>query len=239
MTLKGMLFGTTATLLREGEGVAGGGAAAVAPAAEVVPAAPAADEIKTALSDAFVEPAKSEADGDKPEAEGEGEESGKDETTADTPFEVAVPEGMETYSDAFKGYQGAVNDFLKDNPKASARDALKWAAEYQAGQTTAAGKALMDQFKGQISTWEAEAKADPEIGGAQFDATVGQAVAGIKAVGSPKLIEALNQSGLGSHPEVIRTFAKIGKLVGESPVLSGEGAKGEVAFANSLYGKKG
>ena len=158
---------------------------------------------------------------------------------ADTPFELPVPEGMESYKEAYTGYTGAVTDFLKANPAASAKDALLWAANYQAEQTKVAGKAMMDAFNGQITTWETEARADTEIGGAKYDASVGLAVAGLKAYGSPKLVEALNTSGLGSHPEMIKAWAKIGKAVSESPVLSGEGAKGETSFAASLYGKKG
>ena len=182
----------------------------------------------TALGDAFAADAVVEAPAEALEAE-----------VADTPFELPVPEGMESYKEAYTGYTGAVTDFLKANPAASAKDALLWAANYQAEQTKVAGKAMMDAFNGQITTWETEARADTEIGGAKYDASVGLAVAGLKAYGSPKLVEALNTSGLGSHPEMIKAWAKIGKAVGESPVLSGEGAKGETSFAASLYGKKG
>ena len=202
-----------------------------APAA-VVADAPAvvADEADTptALGAAFAADAVVEDPAEALEAE-----------VADTPFELPVPEGMESYNEAYTGYTGAVTEFLKANPAASAKDALLWAANYQAEQTKVAGKAMMDAFNGQITTWETEARADTEIGGAKYDASVGLAVAGLKAYGSPKLVEALNTSGLGSHPEMIKAWAKIGKAVGESPVLSGEGAKGETSFAASLYGKKG
>ena len=206
-----------------------------APAAVVAdaPAVVADDaDTPTALGAAFAADAPAnavvEAPAEAPEAD-----------VADTPFELPVPEGMESYKEAYTGYTGAVTDFLKANPAASAKDALLWAANYQAEQTKVAGKAMMDAFNGQITTWETEARADTEIGGAQYDASVGLAVAGLKAYGSPKLVEALNTSGLGSHPEMIKAWAKIGKAVSESPVLSGEGAKGETSFAASLYGKKG
>ena len=203
----------------------GAPAAVVADATAVV-----ADEADTptALGAAFAADAVVEDTDEALEAE-----------VADTPFELPVPEGMESYKEAYTGYTGAVTDFLKANPAASAKDALLWAANYQAEQTKVAGKAMMDAFNGQITTWETEARADTEIGGAQYNASVGLAVAGLKAYGSPKLVEALNTSGLGSHPEMIKAWAKIGKAVSESPVLSGEGAKGETSFAASLYGKKG
>lgn len=208
-----------------------------APAAVVAdaPAVVADDaDTPTALGAAFAADAPV-AESDAPAAEAEAPEA----EVADTPFELPVPEGMESYKEAYTGYTGAVTDFLKANPAASAKDALLWAANYQAEQTKVAGKAMMDAFNGQITTWETEARADTEIGGAKYDASVGLAVAGLKAYGSPKLVEALNTSGLGSHPEMIKAWAKIGKAVGESPVLSGEGAKGETSFAASLYGKKG
>ena len=222
----------------EAEGVAGG---AAAPAPE--PAAPEAP--KTTLSDAFAgDPAKTaqaaEESKDAKADEGKGGDGG-DKTAAEAeaaaPFEVSVPEGMESHKDAFTGYTGAVNDFLKANPAATARDALAWAATYQADQVREAGNAMQAQFEATVKGWEAEAKKDAEIGGAAFDATVQSALAGLRAFGSPGLTKALNDSGLGSHPEVIRAFAKVGKLAQESPIIAGEGGKGNVSFAQSLYGK--
>lgn len=166
----------------------------------------------------------------------EGDAAAKDDTEA-APFEVSAPEGMEQYADAFAGYNTAATTFLSKNPNATAADALKWAAEYQSGQVGAQTEMLQGQFRDMVQGWEAEARADKEIGGANFEASVETAKAGLDAVGTPELKEYLEQSGAGSNPHVIRAFVKIGKIVKEAPVLGGTGGKGESSFANSLYGK--
>lgn len=223
------------------EGGAGGGGAA--PAADTAPAAadaaPAGDGLGTALADAFA--------GDAPAVEGDdaapaGDDSGTEaEPAVDEPgaFEIAAPEGLEVFAAEFASYGAAANEFLTANPAATARDALKWATEYQASQVKDAGAAQRAQFENVVKQWDADARADADFGGANYDANVQSALAGVRAVGSPELVDILDQSGLGSHPAVLKAFAKIGKHAQESPILGGEGGKGNVSFANALYGKKG
>lgn len=210
--------------------VAGGGGdgAGDAPVTTALGAAVAAAGAEVAAGDA--------ADPDK-KAEGDGDAAGN-EAPAE-PFALAAPEGLEGFSDAYSSYSGAANDFLTANPGANARDALAWAAEHQANQVREAGKAMRAQFEQTITGWETEARSDADIGGDKYDASVKAAVKGLTAFGSPGLVEVLNDSGLGSHPEVIKAFAKVGRLAQESPVLGGEGGKGNVSFAGALYGRKG
>lgn len=85
------------------------------------------------------------------------------------------------------------------------------------------------------------AKADPEIGGAGYDANVGLAVKALDAFGTPALRKFLNESDAGSHVELIRAFAKIGKAIGNDTVHIG-GAAGaatkELSQADRIYGVK-
>ncbi|MGL5828353.1 MAG: hypothetical protein ACRC0L_02140, partial [Angustibacter sp.] len=62
------------------------------------------------------------------------EEAAAEEPAADEPFVAPVPDGMEEYGSQFEGYSKAVNDYLKENQEATAKDALAWAAQYQAEQ---------------------------------------------------------------------------------------------------------
>lgn len=78
-----------------------------------------------------------------------------------------------------------------------------------------------------VAGWAVEAKADPEIGGDKFDASLAAAVS---VINNPKLVNPefkafLDASGLGNHPEMIRTFARIAPVfANDTPVPGGGGA---------------
>jgi hypothetical protein len=73
-------------------------------------------------------------------------------------------------------------------------------------------KAEADNHQKTVEGWAEEVKNDPEMGGDNFDLTVSKAKRVIDKFGSDKLKEALNESGYGNHPEVVRLFAKISEL---------------------------
>ncbi|MGG6879734.1 UNVERIFIED_CONTAM: hypothetical protein P3D01_32835, partial [Pseudomonas aeruginosa] len=67
----------------------------------------------------------------------------------------------------------------------------------------------------QVSKWESELKQDAAFGGANFEANVTVAKQFLADYGTPELSAFLAESGLGSHPEVVRLFHKAGKELGE------------------------
>ena len=88
----------------------------------------------------------------------------------------------------------------------------------------------------QTEAWLAESKADKEIGGDKFDATSKSAQAAFAKFGSPALKEFMEKSGLGNHPEFLRTFAKIGAASQEdNTFIKGSGGQGERTAAEVLY----
>lgn len=175
--------------------------------------------------------------------DGGGSDGGSDGGEGDGdggPVEVSLqaPEGFENFQGDFDAFSTEATSWLKDNPKATAADVLKWAAERQANlvkdQVTQADQA----FTQQIETWENEAKADADIGGDKFDANMAMAKKAIDTLGSDDLKAILNESGVGSHPAVIKFVVKVGQALSESPVLkSGDGGD-KKSLVNSLYGKK-
>ena len=88
---------------------------------------------------------------------------------------------------------------------------------------------ILDGISTQHADWLREAKADTEIGGKQWDASLVTAAKGLDTLGFPKgspLRNLLDESGLGNHPEMIRAFVKVGKLISEdSDFPRGNGAK--------------
>ncbi|EMM3172380.1 peptidase [Serratia marcescens] len=89
----------------------------------------------------------------------------------------------------------------------------------------------------QVSDWGEQVKADKEIGGDKFNASVGAAQRALDQFGNPELREYLNASGLGNHPALVRFCAKVGKAMAEDTfVVPNQG--GQRSAADILYGKK-
>ena len=154
---------------------------------------------------------------------------------ADEPFSVKAPEGAEAYQADFDKFAGDMDGWLKANPNASVREALAEAAARQAklvGESQAQAMAQRDQ---QISAWGDELKADKDFGGEAFDKNVATAIKGLEAVGSPELRQMLDQTGLGSHPEIVRAFKKVGELVADAPFATGAQPAQSASPAARMY----
>ena len=169
-------------------------------------------------------------DADKDKNEDAGDDAGE--------FKLTAPEGMEDFQGEFDTFSSEVSEWMQANPDATASDALKWAAEQQADKVAKQTQDVSEAFIKQIETWEAEAKADKDIGGDAFDANLATAKKAIDAFGDDALKTALNESGLGSHPAVIKFAVNAGKALSDAPVLKTNGGGAKKSLAESLYGKK-
>ncbi len=113
------------------------------------------------------------------------------------------------------------------------------AAQAVLDRDTVSAKAQADKIASMPAVWAEQAKADKEIGGAVFEATVGKAKLALDKFGSPALRQALNDTGLGNHPELIRTFAAIGRAMGEDKlVIAAHGGATTKSDAEIFYGTK-
>ncbi len=83
-----------------------------------------------------------------------------------------------------------------------------------------------EQLKAAAVQWEADARADKELGGDKFDANLGVAKKALDAFASSEFKTLLKESGLGNHPEVIRMFHRVGKAISEDKVLTGKAPDG-------------
>jgi hypothetical protein len=72
--------------------------------------------------------------------------------------------------------------------------------------------------------WRSQAQADPEIGGDRFQASLASASRAIDRLGVPGLKEALNLTGAGNHPAVVKAFARLGQMVSEDRFVPGKDA---------------
>lgn len=104
-------------------------------------------------------------------------------------------------------------------------------------------QSMIDAGAQQRKAWLDEAKADPEIGGAKWDATLHSAAKALDALGYPEgspFRAALTETGFGNHPEMIRAMAKVGAMVGEDGdfIRSDAGVKVEETREQRWYGSK-
>lgn len=84
--------------------------------------------------------------------------------------------------------------------------------------------------------WAESSKTDKEFGGEQLAENLGVAKRALEAFATPELRKLLNDSGLGNHPEVIRTFVRVGKAISEDGrVVSGTRAAGPSDPAKRLF----
>lgn len=85
--------------------------------------------------------------------------------------------------------------------------------------------------------WIAQGKADAEIGGEKWDESVALAKRAVDKLGTPEFKQALNESGLGNHPELLRVFVRAAKLMQDDTlILAGsQSPKNEMSMADKFY----
>jgi hypothetical protein len=86
--------------------------------------------------------------------------------------------------------------------------------------------------------WVSEIKADPDIGGDKFQATLASAARAIDRLDIPGLREALDLTGAGNNPAIVKAFARIGQMISEDRFRPGNGAPPAAAKspAEVIYG---
>lgn len=131
-------------------------------------------------------------------------------------YELTAPEGMTIDADLLEEATPIFKEAGLSNDQANA---ILPAAKSLMDKTQAATvQSMIDAGNQQRKAWLDEAKADAEIGGNKWDASLHSAGRGLDALGHPEgspFRQALNETGFGNHPEMIRIFAKIGSMVGE------------------------
>lgn len=84
--------------------------------------------------------------------------------------------------------------------------------------------------------WQQQVRNDREIGGAKLAGNLAIAGKAIDRFGGTALRQALNLSGAGNHPDVIRAFIRIGKAISEDALVLGRGtAQDNRSRADRLY----
>lgn len=164
-----------------------------------------------------------------------GEAKPDGEAKADAPLELKLPDGF-AVDDAVLG---EFRDLAKE-AGLKGEHAQKLVDFHVRAQEAVYSKAA-ESFEAQTKVWQAEAKADKEIGGREFETTLKGARLALSRFGTPELSAALSQSGMGNHPEVVRLLARVAKATaedssaGKHSTTQATPANSEDAFLRSMY----
>ncbi|EPV0628789.1 peptidase [Citrobacter koseri] len=171
---------------------------------------------------------------DEKKPDGEPAEKKKDDKPEGAPekYEFQAAEGVELDSEALKDFEPVARDLNLTNEQAQKLvDAYpKILAGVQQRQAEA--------WQQTTEQWAADVKADKEIGGDKLTSNLSAAQRALDQFGTPELKEYLNTTGLGNHPDLVKTFVKIGKAMSEDKVLSGGHDSGGSDLVSAFYPKK-
>lgn len=89
-----------------------------------------------------------------------------------------------------------------------------------------------------LKAWTDELKADKDIGGAKYDENMAHAKKWVETFGGPELTKLLDETGLGSHPLLVRALVKAGREAAEAPLVgSGISSAAAVDATRIMYPK--
>lgn len=184
------------------------------------PGAASATEAKDVQTDSD-KPAGEKPEGDKPDGDKPEGAPGK--------YEFTAPEGVELDAEAVAKFEPIAREMNLTNDQAQKLVELQ----------TELVKQQVQQWDQTVETWVSAIKTDPEIGGEGMKQNITLAQRAISEFGTPELKAALDATRMGSHPELVRVFARIGKAMAEDSFVQGrQPSNTKKSAADVLYGSK-
>ncbi|HCM9337515.1 TPA: peptidase [Enterobacter kobei] len=167
------------------------------------------------------------ADGDKPADKPDDKEQKQE--GAPEKYEFTAGEGVELDTEVLKDFEPVARELNLTNEQA--QKLVDAYPKILAGVQQRQAEAWQKQTEG----WAETVKADKEIGGDKLTANLSAAQRALDQFGTPELKEYLNATGLGNHPDLVKTFVKIGKAMSEDGMVDGSN-QGQRSAAEVLYG---
>lgn len=172
-------------------------------------------------------------DPDNPDAaKGEGKKDDDKPQGPPEKYEITLPDGEAVDQAALQKFEPLLRKHGLSNEAASEL------ATAMAEQQKEFPKQLDTAFREQLATWGTEVKQDKEIGGAHFVQNMKAAQRTLTVYGTKELRAALDSTGMGQHPELVRLFARVGKTLSEDTIEKATMPTGaQKTAAEKLYGK--
>ena len=180
---------------------------------------------------------KDDADADAGD-DGEGDKGGDDAPTVPEAYELTAPEGFDMDADVLAEATPIFKELGLSNEQA--QTLMPVAGQLVTRTVDRMQQQLIDGANAQRKAWLDTAKADPDIGGANWDASIAASARALDALGFKEgsdFRKVLNETGFGNHPDMIRAFAQVGKMVGEDGdfVRPDAGVRVKVPLEKQLY----
>jgi hypothetical protein len=159
-------------------------------------------------------PGDTPPEGGEPAADPDGDEP---EGAPEAYTDFTLPEGLELDPEATTAFKEA----------AKADNLSQGQAQKYVDMASGLVRKTLDGFQAQhvqrIEQWAQQSKADPVVGGREYEANVQVALGAVSKFGDPELKQAFEEYGLGNHPAFVRAFYRIGKAMGETGFVHGQG----------------
>jgi len=152
------------------------------------------------------------------------------------PDAIKAPEGVELAPEAVEAFLAIMNDpALPRAELAQKLVDLQVSESLKANEAaTTAAQTLWTETQAQ---WQKDAKALPDIGGAKLPETLSTIKRGLDVIGADKAFyEAMDLTGAGNHPAIIRVLFAATKGLVEGAPIGGAPPKGVLSQADKLFG---
>lgn len=193
---------------------------------------PIKDDVNPLTTEKADEGSEEEDKGGRDTEEEDKSGDGNGEQKAGAPEEYAeftVPEGSVIDPKQLGGFHEIAKSMNLDQEQAQAL------INYESERLSKNAEASASSWERTINSWLNEAKADKDIGGENYDTTVEMGKRALAQFGTPELSSALDDLGIGNHPEIIRFMARVGMELSEDTTAGGDGPGGEPTLAQRLF----
>lgn len=170
-------------------------------------------------------------DGQQPEKKPEGEEpkgkqepaEGKEKQTQEDPYgDFNMPQGVQMAPEPMKQFKTLAQELNLS------KEAAQKLIDIQTGMV----QKQMDDYKAIQQGWKAQTQKEF---GAKLDDALAKAAKFMDAFGGAELRQAIDELGIGSHPALVRAFAKAGDEISEDKAVLGKEAKEEKSMAHRMF----
>lgn len=176
---------------------------------------------------------------------GEGDGDNQDPQTPNTPTEYSeftMPEGFEVNEEVMGEFTGLLGEVEQELGAALPQEAAQKFVDMggrlvQEGVEMAMQHAA-DYHAQRTQEWINTFQQDSELGGTEEmqQQSLSEAKRVAQALGGDALIQAIDETGAGNHPEIIRAFFKLKDVVGEDgKIIAANQGGGETNLAQRIY----
>jgi len=148
--------------------------------------------------------------------------------------DFTLPEGMELDAKLL----AEATPLLKD--LGATQEQAQKLIDFQTKTLTDFADAQTKAWTDQLGEWKTARENDAEYGKGKYDASLAAARSAMRTIGGTELVTALEETGMGNHPEMIRVFYRLSKVIGEDTLNFGEGSvEGGKTLADKLFPNQG